>query len=241
MDKRTRQMGLHLESIMEPFDQSRKDEFVKLLLKHFPQEESALLQHSAEFLSGGAEHGYFGDLKIERRNVLSDELKIVLRIERNLQEVISAIGTLGPSGKATLVTTWNEAPLGEKMKVSFEYERYEPWFEELVEEAESYLATPLELAKAMREDLEAKLDGWKRRPGRPSKTEAAIIAEKCASCFSAFSDQEPAVTVDTRDHSAKGPFYDFVADVFKAHGISASVETFAKAAGKNQKEKNSKD
>lgn len=70
--------------------------------------------------------------------------------------------------------------------------------------------------------------------GRPRETAARWVASKCAEIYFQQTGSQPSVIVPFAGGPAYGPFLEFVSDMFRAVGISASPENHAKEASKEK-------
>lgn len=70
------------------------------------------------------------------------------------------------------------------------------------------------------------------RSSKPSKTAAWEVAKQAKYTYQTLTGKR--ATVATKDGKAYGPFLDFVANIFRATGIKASPETWAREAVKTR-------
>jgi hypothetical protein len=93
-----------------------------------------------------------------------------------------------------------------------------------------------------REDLESglrefeKLGVPRRKPGRKPKVLAECLTAGLGMIYYELSGNEPAVTTDPGDGSARGKFFQLVADAFETFDITAQPEGYARAEARIFKE-----
>lgn len=75
----------------------------------------------------------------------------------------------------------------------------------------------------------------KFRTAKPKKSQARFFALECAKVYYGLAGEKPTVRTDaySSGNAAYGPFLDLVADAFRAVGIGASAETWARQAAKD--------
>lgn len=76
--------------------------------------------------------------------------------------------------------------------------------------------------------------------GQPAKTTAYFVAKQCAKVFQALSGNPPTMITDAyiRGHYARGPFLEFVKDIFEVFALEASSEGMARKVIKERTSEN---
>jgi hypothetical protein len=76
--------------------------------------------------------------------------------------------------------------------------------------------------------------------GQPAKTAAYFVAKECATAFQTLSGNAPTIIVDAHSAGspARGPFLEFVKDIFEILALKASPEGMARKVSKERTRKN---
>lgn len=76
--------------------------------------------------------------------------------------------------------------------------------------------------------------GYERKTTKANKTAAKLVARTCADAFRDLSGVRPTVRTKVDDHTAYGPFLNFLKEIFDILALKASAETWAREATKDR-------
>ncbi len=212
-----------------------------VLAKHFRDASDDIIKHHANEIYGSYSTSA-GLQKIERSNHRpQQDIDSIAKAIQNMKRAESSLRKVGWHGGNALI------PMAQKFKGEGDPEHWKA----LVGNAESANVVADKIAELVACLAEAKeqissdsgpvfdfLGEEFSTGGRPFGTCVYFTSRKCAEVYHLLSENMPTVNKsDYEGNIAKGPFIEFLTDVFEALGISASIEAAATKAAREYREK----
>ena len=212
----------------------------KVLREHFPDAQDEVISRCAnKIFEEGAVGADLSELA-KRDKAPKADIENIEKAAKNLRlaaEKLEAVGTHG-GGQLLETAKWLQKSIGNGPAGLLAAPA----------DAGSIIAKVLRSMMTMLEDCAARVPGdggstteaigMVINGGQPQKLAARYSAEVAGVVFAELSGHAPTVATNSADNKAYGPFLDFVSDVFKAAGIEASAEVWARKVVKELGVKN---
>jgi len=214
-----------------------------VLAKHYQDASDDIIKHHANEIYGSYSASAFLQKNERSNHRPQQDIDCIEKAMQNMKRAGSSLRKVGWHGGNALI------PMAQKFKGEGDPEHWKA----LVGNAESANVVADKIRNMIAGLAEAKeqisLDAAPvfdylgedfSNGGQPAKTTAHFVAKQCATVFQALSGNPPTMITEAhnRGHYARGPFLEFVKDIFEAFALDASPEGMARKVIKERTSEN---